>query len=674
MAQPAADTPSATAANGSAHAAGGVVRELMGTAMLVRAVEQRLLELFAQGKLFGTVHTCIGQEWSGVAVAHALAPTPRARHEADTIFTNHRGHGHYLARTDDVNGLIGEVMGRTTGMCAGRGGSQHMCHGGVYSNGIQGGIVPVAAGIALRNKFKGNGAVSVVFIGDGTLGEGALYESLNIAAKWGLPLLVVIENNSYAQSTSQRETLAGDICARAEAFGIRTFATSTWDVPHLLATSGAAAEFVRGGGGPAFVRVDTDRLMAHSKGDDNRDPEELKRYWARDAISVFGREHPAEAAALAERNKARIDAAVALGEAAPYTPATDPEEPVFASTPRWTATRIEGSERVVNVIHAALKRNMQRDERIVLIGEDIEGPYGGAFKATKNLSLDFPGRVRNMPISEAAIVGLGNGLALSGMLPVCEIMFGDFLALAADQLLNHASKFRYMYNDQVRVPLIVRTPMGGKRGYGPTHSQSIEKHFLGLPGTAMLALHHRFDPGVIYDKLFATIDVPTIVIENKLLYGTSIGSEAPAGFVWEHDGEAFPTSRLRPEAEPDLTVLCYGGMLADVEKAADQLFEQHEVVCEVICPTQLYPFNAAPLVESVRRSGRLLVVEEGLAFAAFGAEAISRVMELAPGELRAVRRLASPRHPIPSCGPLEKALLPNTGHVVRTALEVVAHG
>ena len=160
---------------------------------------------------------------------------------------------------------------------------------------------------------------------------------------------------------------------------------------------------------------------------------------------------------------------------------------------------------------------MQRDERIILIGEDIEGPYGGAFKVTKNLSLEFPGRVRNTPIGEAAIVGMGNGLALNGYLPVCEIMFGDFLTLAADQLLNHSSKFRYMYNGQVKVPLIVRTPMGGKRGYGPTHSQSIEKHFMGLPGTTMLALHHRYDPGLIYYELFASIERHTIHIENNLM-------------------------------------------------------------------------------------------------------------------------------------------------------------
>ncbi len=211
------------------------------------------------------------------------------------------------------------------------------------------------------------------------------------------------------------------------------------------------------------------------------------------------------------------------------TPTPDrPTRDAAPDPPAWQPTRIAAPERLVNLIHDALRRNMLRDDRIMLIGEDIEGPYGGAFKVTKDLSREFPGRVRNTPISEAAIVGLGNGLALSGLVPVCEIMFGDFLTLAADQLINHASKFNYMYNDQVDLRLVVRTPMGGKRGYGPTHSQSLEKHFLGLPGTTDAApCTHRYDPGLIYDTLFATIDRPTIVIENKLLYGLRVADTGP---------------------------------------------------------------------------------------------------------------------------------------------------
>jgi 2-oxoisovalerate dehydrogenase E1 component len=228
-----------------------------------------------------------------------------------------------------------------------------------------------------------------------------------------------------------------------------------------------------------------------------------------------------------------------------------------------------------------------------------------------------------------------------------------------------------MYNGKVTVPILVRTPMGGKRGYGPTHSQSLEKHLLGLPGTRVLALHSRFDPGVTYDTIFASIDRPTIVIENKALYGLRLTSQVADGFVLEHSDEPFPTTRIRPAGTPDLTLLCYGGMLPDAEKAVEQLFDGEEIVVEVLCPTQLYPLNPWPIIESVRQSGRLLVVEEGLSFAAFGAETMAQILESAPDALRRAARVGPPRHPIPACGPLEKAILPGTAQIVAAAKELL---
>lgn len=642
------------------------IAALFEKAILIRKFEQRLLELFAEGKLFGTVHTCIGQELTGLAVAEYLEP-------GDLIFSNHRCHGHYLARTDDVEGLMAEIMGKESGICGGRGGSQHICSGGFYSNGIQGGIAPVSAGLALAQTFMKSRNIVVTFLGDGTLGEGVLYEALNITSKWQLPLLFVLENNLYAQSTSQAETLAGDICARASAFGIETCQTSTWAPMDLLAAAERCASTVRDRRRPMFLTIDTYRLMAHSKGDDDRDPAEVQAYWNRDPVSLFIKDH-AEAARMESRVSARIEAAVGSCHAAAFSPATTGDESARGILEtQWSPAPVSEGRRVVESIRESLERNMARDSRIVLIGEDIRSPYGGAFKVTKGLSDRFPDRVRNTPISEAAIVGVGIGLAMSGMRPVCELMFGDFLALAADQIINHASKFPYMYNGQVAVPLVIRTPMGGKRGYGPTHSQSLEKHFLGLPQTRMLAINTRYDPGRVYDTLLASIDRATIVIENKLMYALRDPGVVP-GFTVEHSDELFPTTRLRPDDQPELTVLCYGGMLTDVEQAVVRAFEEDEVVCEVICPLQLYPLNPSAIVESVRRSRRLLVVEEGLSFSAFGAEVIAEICELAPGALTRVRRLASPCHPIPSSGPLEKQLLPGVESIVHAIRETARGG
>ncbi|MGA2231322.1 MAG: thiamine pyrophosphate-dependent enzyme [Tepidisphaeraceae bacterium] len=640
--------------------------ELFERAMLIRGVEQRFLSLYTEGKLFGTGHTCIGQEWTGIAVAHAVR-------DDDVLFSTHRCHGHYLARTGDVEGLIAEVMGKRTGMCGGRGGSQHIHAPGFFSNGIQGGTMPIAAGRAFSQKMSGSTSITVVFIGDGTLGEGTVYEALNVAAKWELPVLVVLENNRYAQSTSQSQTLAGDICARASAFGISTARADTWDLEQLLERTRDAVSSVRAKSRPFFLQIDTYRLMAHSKGDDTRDAEELRKFWERDPITIWKSEQPLAAAAVEEQIKKQIDTAVELAEAAGYGDVAEVQHPASTDSQKiaWKKTRNDEKDRVVNRIHASLQRNLRSNQRIILIGEDIEGPYGGAFKVTKLLSQEFPGRVCNTPISEATIVGLGNGLALGDWLPVCEIMFGDFLTLAFDQILNHAAKFRYMYNDQVRVPLVIRTPMGGKRGYGATHSQSTEKHFLGIPDTVMLALHTRYDPALVYDRLLETVDRPTIVIENKLMYGSRVTDQVGDGFFLENDSSRFPTTRIRPQGKPDVTVLCYGGMLADVEESIHTLFDEREIICEVICPLQIYPLDIRPVLESVQVSGRLVIVEEGQGFAGFGAEVIAQIVERRPGVVRRLRRVAATPHAIPGSGPMEKKALPGVSQIVEAVAALI---
>lgn len=638
---------------------------LYARALLIREVETRLLDLFAQGKLNGTVHTCVGQEWTGIAVAEALRP-------GDFVFSNHRCHGHYLARTDDVDGLVAEVMGKATGTCGGRGGSQHLCRDGFFSNGVQGGIVPVAAGLAFAQQFRGEG-VTAVFVGDGTLGEGVLYEALNIAAKWALPLLIVLEDNGYAQSTAQRQTLAGSVAGRAAAFGIPAVRATTDRPAELLDVVAKAVGRVRDGGGPVLVHAETYRLMAHSKGDDDRDPDEVRGRWDADPTACYvrskrgvGREAQADA-------RRRVDAAVAAATAAPATTLSNLELTGDALL-SWRPLPPAGDDRVVQRIHAALAKALADDPRAVVLGEDVEAPYGGAFKVTKSLSDQFPGRVRNCPISEAAIVGVGNGLALAGMRPVCEIMFGDFMGLAFDQWVNHAAKFRWMYNDQVTVPLVVRTPMGGRRGYGPTHSQSLEKHFLGVPGTQVLALNSRLDPFELYGELFRTLDRPTLVIENKLLYGMRLNAAVPAGFHAELSDEPFPTLRLRPDGPADVTIVCYGGLLTEVEAAAVKLFDEWEIIAEVICPARLEPFDARAVVESARRTGRLVVAEEGQSFAGFGAEVVATVAAVLPRGLRSARRVGPLAVPIPAAASAEREALPGCDAVVAAARRAVADG
>lgn len=222
-----------------------VNHRILKEALRIRKVEEKFLELFSLGKLNGTVHTCVGQEFSALAFAGQLK-------KKDFVFSNHRCHGHYIAFTGDVRGLLAELLGKASGTCGGIGSSQHLCHKNFFSNGIQGGIVPVAAGYALGNKLRQNDAIGVVYIGDGTLGEGALYETMNIISKWEIPLLIVCENNYYAQSTPQHINLAGDILARARAFGIRTGHGDTWSPETLMERAQEAIDYVRQETKPCF--------------------------------------------------------------------------------------------------------------------------------------------------------------------------------------------------------------------------------------------------------------------------------------------------------------------------------------------------------------------------------------------------------------------------------------
>jgi acetoin:2,6-dichlorophenolindophenol oxidoreductase subunit alpha len=262
----------------------------------IRRFEETLLALFEQGALNGTTHACVGQEADCVAVVEHLRP-------GDHIFSNHRCHGHYLAWTGDAAGLLAEVMGKPHGVVGGIGGSQHLCAPGFKSNGILGGTLPAAAGIALAMKLAGDDAISTVFTGDGAWGEGVVYETLNMASLWELPLLVVVENNGYSQSTPIRLNMAGDIAGRFAAFGIETVHIDSTDVLEIDAAAARQVEAVRSGRRPQGLIIDTYRLCHHSKSDDNRPEAEIAEHWTVEPLVIHGRR-------LSDDVRERVDADV----------------------------------------------------------------------------------------------------------------------------------------------------------------------------------------------------------------------------------------------------------------------------------------------------------------------------------------------------------------------------
>ena len=333
---------------------------------------------------------------------------------------------------------------------------------------------------------------------------------------------------------------------------------------------------------------------------------------------------------------------------------------------------------ILESLNASLHDVMTQDERVYIMGEDILDPYGGAFKVTRGLSSSFPKRVITTPISEAGIVGLAAGMALRGLRPIVEIMFGDFFTLIADQLINHVAKFRWMYNDQVDVPIVIRAPMGGRRGYGPTHSQSLEKLFLGVPALRVLSPSTIGEPDKLLMHAVLNDDNPVLFIENKLLYLLKLRTEKSlTDFEMKiiidnsEDNLLQPTSyaptyrlTLTDAPPPTLTMATYGYMAELALEACLKLAYEEEVFTELVISTQLAPFITAPIFDSVRETHRLVVIEEGGRTLGWGAEVLAQGAETLGKQLTYANRVAALDLPLPASGQLEKMILPDIQDII----------
>ena len=621
-------------------------------ALMIRRTEDKFLELFDQGKMNGTVHTCNGQEFSAIAFSSALG-------KDDFIFSSHRCHGHYIAHTGDVSGLIFELMGKTTGTCSGIGSSQHLFNDNFFSNGIQGGIVPVAAGMAFAVKKKNKGSIGIVFIGDGTLGEGVVYETLNLISLLNLPLLVVCENNRYSQSTKVEDNLAGDILSRPKSFAIETFHSNTWDLDNLFSDAKDSINFVRNGK-PAFHLVDTYRLNHHSKNDDNRNIKEVARYAKKDPLNVFKNNEPDLYKSMLQKIDKEIfkisKEAEKINELEGKEYHTDTK---FKRSGRYE--NIEAlNERVVSRLNLFFDNILSSDENALFIGEDVLSPYGGAFKVARDLSSKYPEKVISTPLSEAAITGLSNGLALGGFRPYLEIMFGDFLTLTMDQIINHASKFHHMYNKQINCPIVIRTPMGGGRGYGPTHSQTLDKFLVGIDNFSVIALNSFIDPKLIYESIHINEIHPVLVIENKLDYGRFVGAQKLDFYNIKRSLDLYPIVLCSPISDsPSITIVTYGGISSNVLEALHNIFQLTGLIPELIILSKISPLDISPIIESVKITRRILTIEEGSKEFGIGAEIITQTIENLGSQVILSRRIAAKPVPIPSARSTEDWVLPN---------------
>lgn len=627
----------------------------------IRKIEEFFLEMFRQGKISGTVHTCVGQEFSGVFAAKYSI-------KGDYVVSNHRGHGHYLSFTDDVVGLIGELLGNPIGCSKGIGGSQHLFNKYFISNGIQGGMLPIAAGLAFENKLSKNNNVSVAFLGDGTLGEGILYETLNICSLWDIPIVFILEKNNISQSTSFNQNFSGEISDRIKGFGMKYYKTSIYDLHTLDNDFKEAFDFSRNNLKPVFIEVELGRLNSHSKGDDNRDDKLISNLAKQDPLNIYINNNKEiikiwddDINLLIESSLSKLmDIKIVDNQKSLYS--TSNEESY-----KLVDVDVSLNQRFNELIYNELDTILLKNNNSILIGEDIENSniynpkeYGGAFKVTRDLSNKYPERVLNTPISEQAITGICIGMALRGNVSIVEIMFGDFTTLAFDQLLQHVSKFTMMYGVKLDLPFILRTPMGGFRGYGPTHSQSIEKHFLGIPGLKVIALNQLIHPSIIFDKILKNKQ-PVLLIENKTLYTKKLFENLIDGYIVEScsNDESYPVVRIKPSnGNSDLTIVCYGGIVDEVLKATEILFLEEEILIDIFVVSDISTIHVPGLIDSILITSKLCIVEEGNSFASFSSELVSNLVENKCSNFKLLR--ISNDNIVPSSRELEKEVLPTS--------------
>jgi pyruvate/2-oxoglutarate/acetoin dehydrogenase E1 component len=323
----------------------------------------------------------------------------------------------------------------------------------------------------------------------------------------------------------------------------------------------------------------------------------------------------------------------------------------------------------VNSINASLEKSLNSHDEVILFGEDLLDPYGGAFKATKGLSTKFPNRVLATPISEAAIIGMAGGMAIGGLRPIVEIMFGDFIMLGADQLLNHLLKYEWMYNNKVEVPVTIRASMGGRRGYGPTHSQSLEPILASMPGIKIVSPTYYHNPGELLDHTVLNESGIKVFCEYKMNYPKELINQknCQEGLSVKYSSGPYPTAYLSNSEfdNPEVLIISHGGnAILITDLLLDLLFE-HELSVQANFPSLIKPIIFDDLFNGIENSKMIIVVEESPKSNGWGSEIVSYMTETGIGEGKQIFRIGSQESPIPSSTFLEQRVLPSIDNVLK---------
>lgn len=648
----------------------------------IRRFEEKVYELLGRNIIKGASHLYAGEEAVAVGAIAALR-------DDDLITSTHRGHGHCHARGDSLaktpeekqehlNKMMAELMGKATGYCRGRGGSMHIADvekGNLGATGIVGGNIPVATGAALAQKMMGTDRVVLCFFGDGAANTGVFHESLNMASIWNLPVVYVVENNQYAMSVPWRKaSKLPNVADRAAAYGIPGVVVDGMDVLAVRRAVKEAVERARHGEGPTLLECKTYRWYGHSRSDPRkyRTREEEAQWKARDPIITLenqlleaGIATEEEIRAIEEQAIEAIEKATEFALSSPNPPAEELYQDVYAPLKttqadieaerrlRERVRRSEGMRQITfrEAIQEALREEMRRDPRVFVMGEDV-GLYGGAYGATRGLFEEFgKERVRDTPISEAAIGGAGVGAAMAGMRPIIEIMYVDFTPLAMDQLANQGAKNRYMFGGKTTVPLVIRTQGGAGRCIAAHHSQSLEALWVHFPGIYVVMPSTPYDAKGLL-KAAIRDDNPVMFIEHKMLYNVK-------GPVPEEE-YIIPLGVADVKREgTDVTVIAYSRMVHRALEAAE-ILAREGISVEVVDPRCLKPLDLETIISSVRKTGRVVGVTEAYKTGSFISELFTLIQEEAFDWLDApLVRVAGADVPVPMSESLEEAAIPS---------------
>ncbi|MEM8820402.1 MAG: dehydrogenase E1 component subunit alpha/beta [Pseudomonadota bacterium] len=646
--------------------------EMLQMMMRIRRFETRAKELFLKGVIKGTAHSSVGQE----AIA---AGACRALETRDFLLTHHRGHGHTLAKGADMAPMFAELMGKASGYSRGVGGSMHIADlklNILGANGIVGAGMGLGVGAALAARLQNTGAVGIAFFGDGAASEGMFHEAMNLASIWSLPLIFFCENNQYGLTTPTEAVIAGgSIAARARGYGIPGRRVDGNAPATVFAAVEQAAVRARAGEGPTLIEAMTYRWDDHSmRANLSGYRTEAEEADWRSADPIARLEHRLTAAGHLSADKisrmradvgSEVEAAIAWAEAEAEPEMHDLVPMVLAPPPAPQPEPAHGP-RIISyraAITEAFAQEMERDDRVIVLGEDVAGA-GGIFGLTPGLLEKFGAeRVRDTPIAENVIATAAVGAALSGLRPIVEAQLFDFVTLMMDAIVNQAAKARFMLGGEARVPVVFRGPQGAGIRLAAQHTQSLEMLFANVPGLEVYAPSTPYDAKGLMTTAIRSGN-PVVFLEHKLLY---LGAEAPVPEL----PYAIPAGRARiARSGTDCSVIATLAMVERAIQAADALAREG-IEVEVIDPRTLKPFDFDTVAHSVRKTNRAVVVHEAPTFGGFGGEIAARIMSDAFDWLDApVARVGAPEMPVPYNDRLERAYMPDARDIAAAVREV----